>query len=66
MRFRWLLSLTQAELGDRASLRQPTISNLEKGKGHINTLLRVLSALDLELVVRPKKTATDADLEKLI
>lgn len=65
-RFRSLRGMSQAELGEGASLRQSTISDLENGKGRIKTLIEALSALELELIVRPKKRATELDIEELI
>lgn len=53
--------LTQRDLGLLVNKRQATVSNLEAvGTGTIDTLFAVLSALDLELVVRPrtKRSAT--------
>lgn len=47
---------TQAEVGDRAGLRQPSISSIESDPGPVSLsrIFAVLSALDLELVVRPR------------
>ncbi|MBW8907460.1 MAG: helix-turn-helix transcriptional regulator [Mesorhizobium sp.] len=55
--------LTQAELGDRTHLRQGTLSRLEAGEPAIQlrTLMAALSALDLELVVRPRAKAADIE-----
>jgi len=54
------LGLTQAEVGSKASLRQATISALENGETgtRLHTLTDVLSALDLELVIRDRTSAT--------
>ena len=65
-RFRSLRGMSQAELGNKAAVRQPTISDLESGKGRIKTLTDALAALGLELVVRPKRKATDIDIEELL
>lgn len=48
--------LNQQAVGLRAALPQPVISNIESNSGRIALarLLKVLAALDLELVVRPK------------
>ena len=48
--------LTQSGLADTVSKRQATISNLESpaGGATLETLFAVLSALDLELVLRPR------------
>jgi len=52
--------LTQASLAEQISKRQATISNLESSEGGatLETLFAVLSALDLELVVRPRTKGT--------
>ena len=57
-RRRKLAKLSQGELCDRTSLRQATISNLEGGdrNARLDTLLAVLTALNLELVVRDRTT----------
>lgn len=59
--------LTQAELGDRTSMRQATISALENGRpgSRISTLMEVLAALDLELVVQPRTRGSAEDMEAL-
>ena len=62
-RFRKQQSLTQGDLGALINKRQATISTLEAGQGGtLETLLAVLSALDLELVVRPRSKGTSAAL----
>jgi len=45
--------LTQSQLGDKAGLRQATISQIESGNpsARIDTLLQLFAALDLELRV---------------
>lgn len=59
--------LTQSSLGDHIHLRQATVSRLEAGEPAIQlrTLMAALSALDLELVVRPRSKAAPADIEDL-
>ncbi len=54
--------LTQAAAGETVGLKQSTVSVIEKHVGGtaVETLYKLLSALDLELVVRDKK----ADPEK--
>jgi len=62
-RTRKAADLTQAQLSDRINKRQATISNLESAEGGatLETLFSVLSALDLELVVRPRtKSSRDS------
>lgn len=55
-RRRKLLSLSQGQLCERTGLRQATISNLEAGDSaaRLSTLLDILTALDLELVIRDR------------
>lgn len=50
------LGLSQAALGDKAGLRQETISLIETGNAatRLETLLAVLAALDLELRIGPR------------
>lgn len=54
--------LTQKDLGAKTRLRQATISRLETGESNtrLGTLLDVMTALGLEIVIRPrtKKTST--------
>lgn len=48
------LTLTQAQLADRAGLTQPAISRVERGLGlgSLDQLLHLLRALDLELTTQ--------------
>ncbi|MDJ1009187.1 MAG: helix-turn-helix domain-containing protein [Paracoccaceae bacterium] len=59
--------LTQAELGEKISLRQATVSKLEDGAPatQLRTLMAALSALDLELVVRPRSKISSSNLEDI-
>jgi HTH-type transcriptional regulator/antitoxin HipB len=58
---------TQNSLGAKIKHRQATISRLEAGETAIglDTLLDVLSALELELVVRPRTKGSAEDIEAL-
>jgi len=58
-RLRW----SQKQLGDKAGLRQETISLIEGGNPatRIENILLVLSALDLELQVAPRSKGWVAD-----
>jgi HTH-type transcriptional regulator / antitoxin HipB len=57
--------LNQGQLGDRAGLRQETISLIETGNpaAKLETILAVLAALDLEfrIVSRTKGAASDIE-----
>ena len=59
--------LTQKALGERVHLRQGTISRLEAGEPavQLRTLMEALSALKLELVVRPRTQTSAADIEDM-
>lgn len=50
--------LNQKETGSPFKIEQSTISNIEQGTPgtRIETLFRLLAALDLEMVIRPKPT----------
>jgi len=57
-RFRNLKKITQSDLADNISLGQKSISFIEQGKPgvRLDTLFRVLSELDLEIVIQKKPT----------
>ena len=59
--------LTQGSLGERIRLRQGTVSRLEAGEPavQLRTLMEALSALNLELVVRPRTRGSSTDIENL-
>ena len=59
--------LTQSDLGKEIHLRQGTVSRLEAGEPAIQlrTLMEAVAALNLELVVRPRSKANEADIESL-
>lgn len=59
-------SLTQAELSGQIGKRQATISSLESvGNGTLETLFAVLSALDLELSIRPRSKSGRREIEDI-
>lgn len=49
--------LNQADLASKTSLRQPLISDLENGtiNATVDTILKVLAALELDLAVVPRR-----------
>lgn len=51
--------LSQAETGDRVGIKQATISTFENNPEgtKLETLFKLLSALDLELLIIPKEEA---------
>jgi HTH-type transcriptional regulator/antitoxin HipB len=66
-RIRRQAGLSQGELGERVHMRQGTVSHLEAGEPAIQlyTLMEVLSALQLELVVRPRSQSDAKAIEDL-
>ncbi len=59
--------LSQSQLGERAGLRQATISQLETGNpsATLETILAVLSVLDLELRIEFRTKGAAADIEDI-
>ena len=65
-RYRKTRDVTQAQLGSRIAKRQATISTLESsGSGTLETLFAVLSALDLELSIRPRTKSSRARIAEI-
>lgn len=50
-------NLSQADAGKSVSIDQPTLSQVERGETNIrvDTLFRILAALDMEMIVRPRQ-----------
>ena len=60
------LGLTQEQLAEKVGVRQRTISDVESaGAARIDTLLRMLVALDLELLVRPRTRGSANEIEAI-
>ena len=59
--------LSQSQLGELAGLRQETISLIETGNpaAKLETILAVLTALDLEFRIVPRSKGTAAELEDI-
>jgi HTH-type transcriptional regulator / antitoxin HipB len=59
--------LTQAQLGQRIGRRQATISKLEKGEPatQLRTLFDVLTALNLDLTVGPRRQGSNENIQQL-
>ena len=57
----------QTELGEKAGLRQETISLIETGNpaARLETILAVLSALDLEFRIATRSRGQAADIEEI-
>jgi HTH-type transcriptional regulator/antitoxin HipB len=49
--------LSQTEAGKSVGIDQPTMSKIERGESHtrIDTLFRLLAALDMEMIVRSRE-----------
>jgi len=54
-------NLSQQEVGDLIDIEQHTISKVENGNPgtSLNTLFRILAALDLEIVIQPRQKANE-------
>ena len=65
-RCRRALGMNQQDVGKKTQLRQATISRLEAGEAgsQLRTLFGVLTALNLELVVRPRTKASTDKIEE--
>lgn len=61
------LGMSQQELAAATGIHQPTLSNLESGisRARIDTLLAVLSALNLEFRIAPR-SEWDKDVEQYL
>lgn len=66
-RTRKKLGWNQTQLGERAGLRQETISLIETGNPatKLETLLTVLAALDLEFQIMPRSKGKASDIEDI-
>lgn len=66
-RVRKKLGLSQTRLGEKAGLRQETISLIETGNPSttLETILRLLAALDLEFRIVPRSKGRAADMEEI-
>ena len=66
-RHRRQAALTQSQLGQKMSARQATVSKLEAGEPatQLKILMDALTALDLELVIRPRTKAQPKNIEDI-
>ena len=66
-RRRRALGISQKDLAGKTDLRQATISAVEAGEPgtQLRTLFDVLTALDMEVVVRPRTKASTDKIEDL-
>jgi HTH-type transcriptional regulator/antitoxin HipB len=60
-------SLNQTQLGEKAGLRQETISVIEAGNpaAKLETILAVLAALDLEFRIAPRSKGAATNIEDI-
>ncbi len=56
--------LSQKSLADRMNMRQPTVSDIENDKGTIDSLLKIIQALEMSLTLTDGKTKSDNNLSK--
>lgn len=60
------LGLTQEKLAEKVGVRQRTVSDVEtSAAARVDTVLRMLAALDLELLIRPRTKSSPKDIERL-
>jgi HTH-type transcriptional regulator / antitoxin HipB len=61
------LGITQEQLAAKAGVRQRTISDIESASGsaRLDTVMRILAALELELVVRTRTKGSARDIEEI-
>jgi HTH-type transcriptional regulator/antitoxin HipB len=60
------LGMTQEQLAARAGVRQRTVSDIESaGKARLDTVMRILAVLSLELVVRVRTKGSAKDIEDI-
>jgi len=60
------LGFSQEQLATRVGVRQETLSVIESaGTARVDTVLRILAALDLELVVRTRTKSAETDIEAI-
>lgn len=58
---RKMKGLSQSEAGKSVGIDQPTLSKIEQGvsNARIDTIFRLLAALDMEMIVRPRESASN-------
>ena len=60
------LGMTQEQLAAKVGVRQRTVSDVERSASvRLDTVLRTLAALDLEMVIRPRTKSTAKDIEAI-
>jgi len=60
------LGLTQEQLANQAGIRQRTVSDIESaGNARLDTVMRLLAALDFELVLRARTKSAAKEIEEI-
>ena len=60
------LGMTQEQLAAKVGVRQRTVSDVERSASvRLDTVLRTLAALDLEMVIRPRTKSSAKDIEAI-
>jgi HTH-type transcriptional regulator/antitoxin HipB len=60
------LGLSQDQLAAKIGVRQGTLSDIENARSaRLDTLLRILAALDLELLIRERTKSSVNDIEAI-
>lgn len=60
------LGLSQEQLAAKIGVRQKTLSDIENARSaRLDTLMRILAILDLELVVRTRTKSSANDIEAI-
>ncbi len=66
-RRRRALKFTQAEVAERAGVKQATVSSAENGGSgtKLGTVIDLMAVLGLELVIQPRATGKSASIEDI-
>ena len=58
---------SQAQLGEKAGMKQATVSVIETGspKARLDTILAALAALDLEFLIQDRTKSSISDIEDI-
>lgn len=60
------MGMTQEQLAAKVGVRQRTVSDMETSASvRLDTMLRTLAALDMELVIRPRTKSSAKDIEAI-
>ena len=57
-RLRKSKSMSQSDLAKMMNMRQPTISSIESGKGTLDSLFKIIQALQINLIASNQDQAT--------